>query len=75
MSRCYDKNLIGGFRTTFPVYFLDQVCSHDLFLERKLIGGNVLMSPPLKILNIVGAQIDWRKCFEKSSDQKFEYVL
>ena len=29
MSRCYDNNLIGGFRTTFPVYFLDQVCSHD----------------------------------------------
>ena len=29
MSRCYDKNLNGGFRTTFPVYFLDQVCSHD----------------------------------------------
>ena len=44
-----------------------------IFFVAQSIGGNVLMIPPIKNLNICGAQIDWRKCFEKSSDQKFQY--
>ena len=33
------------------------------------------MIPPMKNVNIFGAQSDWRKCFKKSFDQKFEYFL
>ena len=28
---------------------------------------------PIQNLNIVGAEIDWMKCFKKSSDPKFEH--
>ena len=31
------------------------------------------MIPPMKNVNIFGAQIDRRKCFDTSSDQNFEF--
>ena len=40
----------------------------------KLIGGNVLINPPIKTLNIFGIQIDRKKCSDDSSNQKLEYL-
>ena len=45
----------------------------SILLVPKLIGGNVLRNPPIKNLNIFCSHIDWRKCSDDFSNQKFEY--
>ena len=44
-----------------------------IFLVPKLIGGNILINPPIKTWNIVGIQTDRRKCSDDSSNPKFEH--
>ena len=44
-------------------------------LVPKLIGGNVLINPPIKTSNNFGFQIDRRKCSDESFNQKFAYIL
>ena len=43
-----------------------------MFSVPEFIGGNVLIHPPIKTLDVLGIPIDRRKCIDDSSNQKFE---
>ena len=77
--KCFEKSSDQKFQYCWCRNWLEEMFQEILrskistLFVAKSIGGNVLMILPIQNLNIVGAEIDWMKCFKKSSDPKFEH--